>query len=302
MCYYQYIGLDNKSYKKALKEDREAKSRSETYANKRDNRRSVDIWWQNEDNAARKKLTTLANSSLYFSDPEDFNDPSEVQLRYEINDETGFRQEIQKAIGLFAPPDRFPLNAVINRFKNHTTGSLRSRLLNTHFPEGSSARICFEAEESLGISCLSKKRDDFLMWSHYASGHTGFCVGLAFPKNLRHDYSLEEVKYKCRMPAPIKYQGTGFDIKRLYKQVSIKHNDWKYENEFRVISTSRKDQEVGTKISEIILGSRCMLATVLKRHLSEAKVDLDSINLFYVSKLNQDYSLNLSEITWEDVT
>ena len=30
--------------------------------------------------------------------------------------------------------------------------------------------------DKLGILCLSERRDDILMWSHYASSHCGVCL------------------------------------------------------------------------------------------------------------------------------
>ena len=37
-------------------------------------------------------------------------------------------------------------------------------------------KILLSEDAKLGILCLSEKRDDILMWSHYADGHTGFCL------------------------------------------------------------------------------------------------------------------------------
>jgi hypothetical protein len=33
-----------------------------------------------------------------------------------------------------------------------------------------------KAIKELGVVCLSEINNDILMWSHYADGHTGFCI------------------------------------------------------------------------------------------------------------------------------
>lgn len=55
------------------------------------------------------------------------------------------------------------------------------------------------------VTCFSETNDDFLMWSHYASKHSGICLefnlenGGAFPYEMYHKREIDKEKYKKRM-------------------------------------------------------------------------------------------------------
>ena len=87
----------------------------------------------------------------------------------------------------------------------------------------------------LGLLSLSSKKNDLLMWSHYANSHQGIVIG--FNKN--HEYFKQNKSIKD-------YEGLLRIVKYQYKKPKIylmedreflftKSNHWKYENEYRVI-------------------------------------------------------------------
>lgn len=104
------------------------------------------------------------------------------------------------------------------------------------------AKIAKNYAHHLGVLSLSADAGNILMWSHYASAHRG--VLLQFETSRLIDADSREVR--CQ---PIKYD-TEFPTLSEFMDASIsdnprklwhlfycrKHEDWKYENEFRIFS------------------------------------------------------------------
>ncbi|EHY8704891.1 DUF2971 domain-containing protein [Vibrio cholerae] len=99
--------------------------------------------------------------------------------------------------------------------------------------------------DQLGICCLSKVYDNILMWSHYADKHQGIVIEFSteqlHEKNSHNsEYSLLgfDVDYSPTMPEVGNVLVNDFerDVKPL---IFTKAIDWKYEEEFRVVSNNR---------------------------------------------------------------
>ncbi|RYY49953.1 MAG: DUF2971 domain-containing protein [Chitinophagaceae bacterium] len=144
------------------------------------------------------------------------------------------------------------------------------------------------------IYCLSAKNDSFLMWSHYCASHRGFCIEFTdytdqeiselkqkgiFPKDAPND-KLTTV----RNAKPVQYKSTeainkhveGFPVNEEhfrkyfedYKQRGkeqelidlihgssfIKHLDWSYEEEYRIINISKNIVHPPGKITGVYFG------------------------------------------------
>ena len=127
----------------------------------------------------------------------------------------------------------------------------------------------------LGILSLSRRWNSSLMWSHYTSSYSGFCVGF----NSLHDYfkgdgsslgnrsKLLSVRYSEKRVVVPPGDFTEEDIRDI---LLTKSKDWEYEQEERLISslflaTQRKHKEPypidlfklpSDAVTEIIVGSR----------------------------------------------
>lgn len=97
----------------------------------------------------------------------------------------------------------------------------------------------------LRLCSLSRKKDNELMWSHYAEGHRGVAIGLTVDNN----------KYDVR---PIQYTGIHYLNGRQIEQdtpreiLSHKLNVWSYEEEERVFVTDKFYVDV--EVKELITG------------------------------------------------
>ncbi len=181
-----------------------------------------------------KSVKILDDCTIKFTHPSEFNDPFDC---LPIIDKNEF------FLSLLADPD----------FKNHYTnrfGSLDAAYANKEIIidelQNFHAGFLSSTLKNVGILSLSKTPKSILMWSHYATNHTGFVVefkiSLDCPRNELNIAKLSEMLY----PFPVKY-----DLNRpvvslatnpnesLQNGLLIKHSDWSYEQEERVIDLSR---------------------------------------------------------------
>lgn len=174
-------------------------------------------------------LDALENGYLYFSDPRHFNDP---------------------------------FDCLVNREKSITYN--KSHMQNHR--------------DNIGICCFSTVRDNPLMWGHYADCFSGFCFKIKnyFPSN--------NVAIKSHVAYLNNYNGINDSLRNIIKHVNDysfneiekniiqsalkmtyeycwKYQDWKYENEFRMVSINalsfdRKLPIEKKHIEEIYIGYR----------------------------------------------
>jgi hypothetical protein len=83
--------------------------------------------------------------------------------------------------------------------------------------------------EEWRICSLSKSLKNFLLWSHYASGHKGVAVEIELPDN---HAELEVVQYSPFTPIFTEIGQSNLDQKHLFTNKSL---EWKYEEEYRII-------------------------------------------------------------------
>jgi len=143
----------------------------------------------------------LCNGAIKFTKPSDFNDPFDCcPTQIEELPENTFPQAVGDSI-------------------NQSIQSIISVML--------------------GVACFTPHPDCMLMWSHYGDQHRGVCVGFDTelllanaPRNSEGNPLYEdivEVKYTSIRPK-------SGDRDMYYK----KSDEWKYENEYRIISTMKK--------------------------------------------------------------
>jgi hypothetical protein len=91
-------------------------------------------------------------------------------------------------------------------------------------------RMTQELADFLGILSLSEKRDNILMWSHYANSHQGFCLEFdistaPFDKARHVHYRRDRYAYD--------FANVAANAENL---LLTKYEDWKYEEEWRIIA------------------------------------------------------------------
>jgi hypothetical protein len=111
--------------------------------------------------------------------------------------------------------------------------------------------------ERLEVLCLSRKRDDILMWSHYAEQHTGICLGFDTKKwPILQDHA-KHINYQDKYP---RVNALGPRRESAVQDIVFrKSTRWCYEEEWRVVRAATESQQYifpPEALVEVIFGYR----------------------------------------------
>lgn len=271
-------------------------------------------------------LDALAGSYFWFSKASDFNDPFEglyiEQLKFrdaaDLSSEDVFFYLVQLAIYNGVPegdaikqaqekqksldfiPDSFRTNPIqassIHPSKHFVAYSVKDTSLKTINSIKSSKFCCFIRDYR---DCPALKNK--LMWSHYANGLRGFAIefdtkSLYDSMNKHNSFEIQGgyVNYK-NLKVLDSYQLLMDYFKNRHNSgiasvVLTKSPEWKYEQEFRLLSDSNKNHYDCSAINSIILGQKMqkeklstLLAIIeslgLMGKVKVATIDKDTFNL-----------------------
>jgi hypothetical protein len=184
-------------------------------------------------------FSTLINGQLWFSKVEDFNDPFEWNFLYKINVERD-RVDIEKYV------------EETNFGRSQSEKEKKLKLyLETPIILENELNKSLQYRKNKGVSCFTVEENklNVLMWSHYANSHKGIVLGFSeeiiqiihkddFRVNRNSEIIFSkpdrrEVTYK-NIPSLI----SPFNKERcsIRDYEYIKSEDWKYENEIRIVS------------------------------------------------------------------
>lgn len=175
--------------------------------------------------------------------PHDFNDPAEFKVRMDFEAD---EPEISKRFYDFYPNDS---EDECKRWVNQQLGSngyeayqMRGNLL-----------------LSTGVICLTNNPYNYLMWSHYAKSHSGFCIG--FDDDIVNLLDGDDffasglVNYSSLCPVVNFYNASQEEFCRAL--LFNKSDCWEYEAEFRIVSTRHGIKKFDKSlIKEITIGCR----------------------------------------------
>jgi hypothetical protein len=207
----------------------------------------------------------LWHNEIYFASPKDFNDPfdSQILLQYE-------RMTFSEQVDYYA-------NALLAQTPGLEPEEARSKaekaIAEESRDKSEGLRIGRLAQQRLrdawGVFTATTEPANILLWSHYASEHKGFCVGLDTARvdglmgDLREKRQLTalavRVEYCVKYPALVPNKLS--DKEYFRGQFGIKYHDWKYEREWRLLlchnrlKTFERTVSLDPQtISEVILG------------------------------------------------
>lgn len=175
----------------------------------------------------------LANQTLKFSAPSDFNDPFDcdidlVDFDFDLPITPRVAHEIELLKSQFKDSKQFKEKASDKTFwKEVYKGGQIEKI--------KSSRIC----------CFSLQNDIILMWSHYADKHNGIC--LEFDNSLEQrfvnltnkDISEGYVGYEAHERINYVSEDIRYGI---YKLFLNKSESWSHEKEYRMISINNKPE------------------------------------------------------------
>lgn len=270
-------------------------------------------------NVNNKNLSALENNCLYFSTPENFNDPYDNLIYANLenilsnvlkNLYTGMDDYLEKLKTWNS------LAAYIGyEFWN---SSKREEIIHNQFGliADSVDYIKKSIRKNVKIICFSEVYDSLLMWSHYANNHQGFLLaydidelkkakrystdGMPIDNKIR----LEQVKYVSKqidlseeIEDYVRYNmmDTMGDVEerdvnvpqyKLREAITEKAEDWKYEKEWRLIPRIidlQKESPLAYIVCSpkaIILGTHCNKENSERIVSIAKKVDIPVYRLF----------------------
>lgn len=178
-------------------------------------------------------LDSLKSQTIYFSPPDNFNDPYDCAVAPFIcalsdQDIGRIREKISSDT---ATPESVKLE-----LSSINPDTLREVLLQTLNKNLEQAITRFRAMR--GISCFSEKNDELLMWAHYADKYKGFCLEFSsnnalFDKAIKVDYSHTIPSLNAENQFEILANNNFEGI--LEKLFCTKSESWSYEREWRLL-------------------------------------------------------------------
>lgn len=234
----------------------------------------------------------LLKDKIFFASPSNFNDPFDLRPVFSLEASAERQKE-----------DYLRLS---RKFESHLTEAQREaeaiRVMTSSLSKDNLATTTaaiqvihnFHVRASVGVFCVSTKRDDILMWAHYADSHKGICLEFdgtqaLMAHALKVEYSQDRV--------PINLYNDANDV-AMSKALLTKSSHWAYEAEWRLI---RYDKGPGSaafrphNLTGIIFGAMATPATVQTVKLW-AKQRATPLNLYRASISNTRFELQISKL------
>lgn len=178
-------------------------------------------------------LDNLSNKYIWFSSPDKLNDPLDGRNIYRINEPDDIKwQEIFINFEL----EKYP------RFSN-LFGYIKKGISDKEKEMQDTIRILayenlfLSISEKKRVACFSKTNNVYLMWSHYAEGHRGFCL----------EFNISYPPFKQAKDVTYLESYIWIDMEEilsgnlnLEKFLDKKTEIWKYEEEMRIIGEKEK--------------------------------------------------------------
>ena len=183
----------------------------------------------------------LVSGRLYFSPASDFNDPNEFRFQLRVPDDKNVIQETWRRDNPHQPESEFETWYSSTSFKSWHI--YLEPLIQDDFIT------------RFGVVCFSRKPNNPTMWAHYANNHRGICLGFEDFSDANYPDVLMsgEVKYQKDLPV-VRYFGEE-PKKMIYNIFFNKFEDWKYEQEFRLVADAGVTLAFNPAvIKEVILG------------------------------------------------
>lgn len=216
-------------------------------------------------------LRTLFERELFLSSARNFNDPFDCSIPFVVNSESIEPDKIFDFL--------FQTQSKLNPGK--TTQEIHELCFqiqkNNHFSDPNFHKDLSEwhkeeVYQCFGILSLTSNEKNFLMWSHYAESHTGYCIGFR-TEDLVHieDGYLDKVLYQSEIPEIDIAIYKSKDINLfLEKILCVKSTSWSYEDEFRFIVNYCSNKTVKYKaeiVDQVIFG--CKMNFEMKKNIIE---------------------------------
>lgn len=170
--------------------------------------------------------------SVWFSPPVQLNDPFECRPYFTFE---GNREQIIEAI-IRQLRLRYPASGDDQIIAMASSLYLEGTHRDPERAEELRKTLLQGFANNIGLYCLSSKPNDILMWSHYGSGHSGFCLKFEATANTPFFGNAQKVRYSENYPK-VDYFNTPID-EQIDFVFLTKFLGWSYEEEWRIIDNA----------------------------------------------------------------
>ncbi len=179
--------------------------------------------WRGEESCCRNR-EIFTDTLIFLSSPFQFNDPFDCQVaplaKVSDNDLRHYLRRGWQKRGA----DRWEM-------AKHIGEKVASGYHRTQAFEEDCRANNLKRFGGLGVHCLTARPDSLLMWSHYASKHSGYCLRF---RNAGTVGEAHRVRYRCEYPTLDHFGPSHQD---LVEALLTKAKIWEYEDEYRLVST-----------------------------------------------------------------
>lgn len=237
-----------------------------------------------------KGLEMIDSQELFLSKPENFNDPFDCYeglVNFKMT--KGFMREyITKYVAKMGI----------------TTREQRRRIESQLLKNPSSLKLedFFKSQkQQFGVCCFSWSYKNIVLWGNYADSHKGICLGFRNLKPVETGlYGIYPVNYVSEIN---QYEFSSFEDDKYWEHwLCTKSEDWKYEDEVRLISKTYNGKLKFPKeaLAEIFLGLSTSEEQEKKTISSLIKNGYASnTKLFKMTIDKKTFSLQPREIKWK---
>jgi hypothetical protein len=224
---------------------------------------------------------SLINGEMWFSNPEDFNDPFDCDINMKIQNST--HKKIQTYFGTYLKK-HFTSNELRNiNIKNISREDFEI-LIN---------KVAKKVTHRKGIACFMSNCDNLLMWAHYADSHKGICLKFDVLEDTTFFSPAKKVNYNKNYPEYDYLTNKNDFVNQMF---FTKSEEWIYEGEVRVLKEKKANYKFNAKcLKEVIFGCKTpendkkTLIKIIKNYYPETK-------LTQAVKNESMFSLNFQDV------
>lgn len=182
----------------------------------------------------------LSNATFKYSSPLAFNDPFDFNaglIKFSLANKAALIEKVKEGFAAAGLNDVSWLrNLVAENIMEEFNEDFR-RLLDLH-------------KKNSRVLCLSETNSETLMWSHYAAGHSGICLGIKVPpmNNIWNGETLKVAYIKKQEVRSFSVDDEVEKRKALLRWCFIKSKHWAYEKEVRIHFQHRKTIQLFEKL------------------------------------------------------
>jgi hypothetical protein len=231
--------------------------------------------------ANRFLFDSLINSQIWFSNPQDFNDPFDCDINLKIGNSTQaqmqdyFDNHLKK---LFQKNDLQDINT------NNITQQQFEILIN---------KAAKRHTQRKGLACFLSSCNNLLAWAHYADSHKGVCLKFDILEDTALFSTTKRVEYRKMYPEYDYLTNKNDFVNQMF---FIKSEEWVNEGEVRVLKDKKGYFDFNPKsLKEVVFGckicdtDKLTLTKVIRTYYPECEIK-------QAVKNDNRFSLNFIEI------